>query len=300
MADYIAYFNGEWMPFSRVKRDPDDRVGVGDVVFDSMRTFDGKIYKLKEHVDRLYRSLRYVRIDPGLSPEEMTEASEETIRRNEHLRAEVGDFQLMPIVTRGPGLRAWNATQPSVTIKASPLPFFWFAHAYTGGMHAAIARTRSYPAEALDPKVKHFSRMNFHLAELEANDLDPGAWPILMDIDGNITEGAGYNVLIVSNGVIRSPTDRAILQGVSMGAMSELARQLDIPVVEEDLQPYHLYSADEVFFTSSSYCLLPVTYVDRREIADGKPGPITQQLLAAWSETVGVDIVDQAVQFARK
>ena len=105
---------------------------------------------------------------------------------------------------------------------------------------------------------------------------------------------------MVTDGVIRSPTDKAILQGVSRGMVFDLARQLDIPVVEEDLQPYDLYNADEAFFTTTSPCVLPVTKADNREIADGKPGPVTQQLLAAWSEAVGLDVVDQALRFAKK
>src|SRR4030066_334006 len=101
MADYTAYFNGEWMPASQVKIDPMDRgFLVGDAVFDVFRTFNGKSFRLKEHVDRLYRSLSYVRIDPGPSPEEMFKLSEEIIRRNEHLRAEVGDFVVWQSVPR--------------------------------------------------------------------------------------------------------------------------------------------------------------------------------------------------------
>ena len=122
----------------------------------------------------------------------------------------------------------------------------------------------------------------------------------MLDLDGNLSEGTGYNVLMVTDGVIRSPTDRAILQGVSRGMVFDLARQLDIPVVEEDLQPYDLYTADEAFFTTTSPCVLPVTKADNREVGDGKPGPITQQLLAAWSEAVGLDVVDQALRFAKK
>ena len=129
--------------------------------------------------------------------------------------------------------------------------------------------------------------------------MDPNAKAILTDADGNLTEGIGYNVLMVTDGVIRSPDDRSIIQGVSRGMVFDLARQLEIPFVEEDLQPYDLYTADEAFFSTTSRCIEPVTRVDGRQISDGKPGPITQQLLAAWSEAVGMDIVDQAVRFAR-
>ena len=300
MAEYTAYFNGEWVPFSQVKIDPMDRgFTVGDVVFDVARTFNGKSFRMKEHVDRLYRSLKYVRIDPGLSAEEMLDISEEAIRHNESLRADVGDYTVCQFVTRGPGRWTRTAGPPTVCVKVAPIDFGRFAQLFKAGAHGVISRTRSYPPESLDPKIKHYSRMNFNLAELEAADVDPDAWPILTDIQGNITEGTGYNVFLVADGVIRTAGDRSILQGVSRGMVFDLARQLNIPVAEEDLQPYDLYTADEAFFSATSPCVLPVTKVDRRPVGDGKPGPITQQLLAAWSEAAGMDIVDQALRFDR-
>ncbi len=300
MADYTAYFNGEWVPFSQVKIDPMDRgFMVGDVIFDVARTFGGKSFRMKEHIDRLYRSLKFVRIDPGLSPEDMLDISEETIRRNESLRSEVGDYTITQFVTRGPGGSARDAGPPAVCVKAAPVNFARFAQLFQDGAHGVITRTRSYPVESLDPKVKHYSRMNFNLADLEAADVDPDAWPILTDTDGNLTEGTGYNLFLVSDGVIRTPGDRNILQGVSRGMVFDLARQLGIPLVEEDLQPYDMYTADEAFFSSTSPCVLPVTKVDKRDVGEGRPGPIVQQLLAAWSESVGLDIVDQALRFDR-
>ena len=163
-----------------------------------------------------------------------------------------------------------------------------------------MVRTRSHSPDALDPKVKHHSRMNFTLAELEAEDVEPGAYPLLTDTDGNITEGIGYNVFLVTDGVIRTPGDRSLLQGVSRAMVFDLARQLEISLVEEDLQPYDLYTADEAFLTSTSPCVLPITRADKRQLGDGRPGPISQQLLAAWSEAVGMDIVDQAARFDRE
>jgi len=300
MTEYTAYFNGDWLPFSEVSISPLDRgFMVGDVVFDVARTFNGKGFRMKEHVDRLYRSLKFVRIDPGVSPKEMLDISEEVIQRNEPLRPEVGDFTVTQFVTRGPGSWARSAGPPTVCVKAGAIDFGRFAGLFNQGAHGVITRTRSHAVESLDPKIKSYSRMNFNLADLEAADVDPEAWPILTDKDGNLTEGTGYNMFLVTNGVIRTPGDRAILQGVSRGMVIDLARQLDIPLVEEDLQPYDMYTADEAFFSSTSPCVLPVTRVDRREVGDGKPGPVTQQLLAAWSESVGLDIVDQALQFNR-
>ena len=107
-----------------------------------------------------------------------------------------------------------------------------------------------------------------------------------------------FNILIVSDGVIRTSTDKAVLKGVSRAMVFDLAKQLDIPLVQEDIQPYDIYTAEEVFFTTTSPCVLPVTKVDNRQIGDGLPGRITQQLLASWSESVGMDIVDQALNYA--
>jgi len=298
VAEYTAYFKGEWMPFSQVKIDPMDRgFTVGDVVFDVARTFNGKSFRMEDHIQRLYRSLKFVRIDPGLSAKEMLDISEEVVQRNDHLRAEVGDFTITQFVTRGPGSSSRSAGPPAVCVKVAPIGFGRFADLFKDGAHGVITRTRSYPVESLDPKVKNYSRMNFNLADLEAADVDPEAWPILTDADGSLTEGTGYNVFLVTDGVIRTPGDRNILQGVSRGMVFDLARQLNIPLVEEDLQPYDLYTADEAFFSGTSPCILPVSKVDQREIGDGRPGPIVQQLLSAWSETVGMDIVDQALQF---
>lgn len=300
MEHFIAYYNGEWMPFGEVKVHPQDRgFTVGDVVFDVERTFNGKSFRMKEHIDRLYRSLKYVRIDPGMTADEMLDLSEEAISRNEQYRGPVGDYRVNQWVTRGVGGVGYPEGPPAVCINILPLDFARYASSYEHGKHGVITKTRSYPPEALDPKIKHHSRMNFNLATLEANDVDPGAWALLLDMEGNLSEGIGYNYFLVTDGVIRTATDRAILQGVSRGMVFDLARQLDIPVVEEDLQPYDLYTADEAFFASTSYCVLPLTVVDKRPIGDARPGPITRQLLAAWSEAVGLDIVDQALQFAR-
>ena len=300
VSEYTAYFDGDWVPWGEVNIDPMDRgFLVGDCVYDVARTFNGKSFRMKDHIDRLYRSLKFIRLDPGLSPEEMTEISEEALQRNEHLRADVGDLSFRQFVTRGPGRWTRDAGPPTVVVRVSSVGFHQYAHLFETGAHGVIARTRSYASGTTEPKLKHQSRMNFNLADLEVNDVDPEAWPIITDTEGNITEGTGYNVALVTDGVIRTPTDRSILQGVSQMVMKELAEQLNIPIVEEDLQPYDLYTADEVFFPSSSMCVLPVTKVDNRQVADGKPGPITQQILAAWSETVGVDIVDQALRFGQ-
>lgn len=292
-SDYQAYFNGEWMAYGDVRIPPADRgFSVGDLVFEVERTFGGKPFRLKQHIDRLYRSLTYVRMSAGMSAQEMTAITEEAVERAKADHPETGDFWMRQIVTRGT-VDLFDPPSPTVLIHVGEQGF-WYADLYDTGMHGVIAKTRAYSPQALDPKIKHYSRMNFVLAHQEAHDVEPGAWPILLDDRGFLAEGNGQNVFIVTDGALRTPTDYAALQGVSRGMTIDLARQIGIPSIEEDLQPYDLYTADEAFWTTTSMCVMPMTMVDRRAIADGKPGPMSQRLLAAWSEAVGVDIVGQA------
>ena len=302
MQDYTAFFNGEWVPHSEVKIDPFDRgFLMGDSIYDVERTFDGKIFRLHEHMERLYRSLQYTRIDPGLTQDEMAEVTEEVVRRNESLRPAGGDWSVRQVVTRGrsptysQGLPS-DAETPTVIVSALPIDFGGHARYYENGAAVVFPTARSYSTNALDPKAKHYSRANFVQAQLQAADIDPNAFPVLLDQDGNIAENVGGNFMIVTGGVIRTPSDHNILQGISRMTVIDLADQLGIPIVEEDLQPYDAYTADEAFLTNSIYQLLPVASIDGRNIGDDVPGPVSKKLLAAWSELVGVDIVDQALQ----
>ena len=300
MDQFGGYHNGNWLPMNQIRPDPADRgVTLGDQITDVERTFNGKSFRMQEHIHRLYKSLKYVRIDPGIRADQMLALSEEGIRRNDHLRPEGQGICIAHVITRGAcGPRAWGAGSPNTYIKYSLQDYDLFAPHYRKGVHGVITRTRSYEPAALDPKVKHLSRLNMSLAELEANDADPGAWPILSDMVGNITEGSGYNVFIVTDGVLATPTNRALLAGISRCMVFDLAKQMDIPVHVQDLQPYDVYTADECFFTSTPFSILPVTYVDRRPIGDGVPGLMTNRLLTAWSDAVGIDIVAQALKFA--
>ena len=289
-SNFETYFNGDWIPYREVMINPEDRgFTLADVVFDIGRTFNGKPFALDHHIDRMYRSLQYVRIDPGMTSEDMTSICEEAVQRNHKYLEEAGDFTIHPWVTRGVG--AVNDSIPTVCISIKPVNFAAFANAYVDGVKAVIAKTRSYSTDMMDPKVKHHNRMNFVLAELEAKDVDPKALPVLMDGNGNLTEGSGYNVFLVKDGVLKTPKGTSILWGVSRRTVMEVANN----IVEEDLQPYDIYTADEVFFTRTSPRITPVNSIDNRLIGDGKPGPMTKQLLAAHSERVGVDIVDQAL-----
>ena len=299
MQDFVAYFNGNWLPHSECKLHIDDRgVRLGDAVYDVERTFDGKIFDLEGHIDRFYRSLGYVRINPGLTKEEIAEITLEVVRRNDHLRTAGNDFMVRQIVTGGSAWSAADRNRPNVYVGAGYLNFKRFAHLYEQGCHVVFARTRAYHPTSVDPKVKHYSRLNFVLAELEAIDVDPGAWPVLLDHDGNISEGTTFNFGLVKDGIIYTAGDRNALQGISQNVIRRLAQDLGIRAVEGELQPYDAYSADEAFVLASSYCLLPVSKVDNRPLKAETPGPVVRRLLQAWSELVDVDIVEQARQQA--
>ena len=302
MTEYTAYLNGEFIPQSECKLHVSDSgIRRGDSVYDVERTFSGKIFRLRDHMERLYRSLNYVRIDTGLTLEEMEEITLDLVRRNEPLREQGEDFRITHIVTRGPGFRTTDKVPPTVCITVGSIDFSAHARFFKTGVHAVFPRTRGYPPQSLDPKLKHFSRMNFNLADLEAADIDPDAFAILLDLDGNISEGTAVNFFIVNKGVVRTPGDSNLLQGITRLALEELAGRVGIPYVEETLQPYDAYNADEAFITNTSQCVLPVSRIDNRLIGGGEvPGPVTKQLWAAWSEMVGLDFVDQAIQYAAK
>jgi branched-chain amino acid aminotransferase len=188
---------------------------------------------------------------------------------------------------------------PTVIVSVSPIDWS-FAKQYEKGAPVVIPSVRSYSSSSLDPKVKHYSRGNFALAQLEVGDIDGDAYAVLLDQDGNLTEGTTNNFFVVTDGVIRTAKDTSILQGISRMAVFDLAHQLNIPIVEEDLQPYDAYTADEAFLANSVFQLLPINAIDKRGVKDAVPGPISKQLLAAWSELVGVDIVGQALEQAKR
>jgi len=300
MAELTAYFNGEFVPDSQCVIHATDRgFRTGDVVYDLQRTFDGKIFRLREHLERFMRSLKFTRLDPGLDIDQLEELTREVVQRNEPLRQAGGDFTITQFVTRGRGKSIIDPVPPTVCILPQRIDFTQFGKFYRSGVHVVIPRTRSYSTESLDPKVKHYSRMNFVIANLEAADVDPEAYPVLLDENGNIAEHIAGNFYLVTNGVLRMPSDHSTLQGDTQRVIKDLAKQLGIPTEEEDLQPYDAYTADEIFLTNTTYCILPAGKIDNRLVGHAVPGPVTRQLQSAWSELVGIDFVDQALNAVR-
>jgi len=294
MQDFTAYHNGEWKPWSDVKIDPLDLGFVlGDTVFETLRTFNGKPLIWKEHVERIYRSLKYTRMNCGLNPEEMYSMLVEGINKNKNLLKECGDFNIWLQISRGTSMDG----PPTIFAQYKPVPFDTFTDWYRDGAHVVFAKTKSHSFQTIDPKIKHSSRMNFVLAQLETKDIDPNALTALTDLDGHVTEGTSFNIMTVKDGVIKTPTDSNILQGVSRDVVIRLAKNLSLEILEENIQPYDLVTADEVFLSRTTPGIVPVSKVDNVDIEGEIPGPITQKLLAAYGELVGFDLMDQAFSY---
>ena len=300
MSELISYFNGDFVPDSQCTVHIHDRgFRYGDAVFDIERTFNGKPFRIREHLERFMRSLKYARLGPGFSIDEWEELTLEVLRRNEASRKPGHDFFVGQYVSRGWSNHVLDEVPLTICIRPWELEFDAWAKGYKVGVHCVIVKTKSYSPEAMDSKVKHNNRLNFALAHLEATDVDPEAYPLLTDDRGYVTENNQANVALVTDGVIKYPTDRSSLPGDSRRLVHEIAGNMGIPIVAEDLQPYDFYTADEIFLTNSAYCVMPVGRIDNRDVRTEVPGPVTEKLQAAWSELVGMDIVDQALSYRR-
>jgi branched-chain amino acid aminotransferase len=294
----VAWFNGEFMPEGQVVIPFRDRSWkYGDGAFDMTRTFDGRPFRLKEHIDRFYRSLRYLRIDPGIAPGKMIELSEEVIARNEHLRPSAGDWWVGQRVSRGVdavGDEGWTHTGPNVVIEVLPLPLKKRAKFFRDGADVMVTVMRRTSPTMLSPRAKMHNYLNMIVAQMPVKAADPDAWAILLDENGNLAEGLGSNIFIVRDGRLLTPQQHYVLPGVSRQMALDLATSLQIPWEERDLDLFDAETADEIFLTSTSLCILPVRSFNGGKVAAGKiPGPVTAKLMAAYSKEVGCDFVRQ-------
>ncbi|HZV06549.1 MAG TPA: aminotransferase class IV [Gemmataceae bacterium] len=300
MNEPLVYLNGQLIPASQAHiAIYDAGIVLGATVTEQSRTFHKHLWRLDEHLDRLFRSLRYTRMDIGLSKEQLAGISQELIEHNARLLDDAGELGLIHFVTAGEhptyaGMSGRPArTTPTVCAHTYPLPFELWEKKMLAGVHVVTPSIRHVPPQCYDPKVKYRSRMHFYLADQEARRIDPEASALLLDLDGNVTETSTANFLIVERGTIVSPTTVNTLPGISRAMVIELAGKLGIPFVERDVQVYNVMNADEAFLTSTPYCLMPVTKINGAPIGDGKPGAMTRRLLAAWSAEVGLDIEKQ-------
>jgi branched-chain amino acid aminotransferase len=297
----VVYLNGEYVPESRATVSISDRGFIyGDAVFDTARTFGGKIYRLQEHVDRLFRSLRYVQIDPGLTPAEFCAISEQVVERNLHLLGEDDDCWVFLRVTRGPnypdgpGDKGGGDVGATVIVTCVPLPLAKRAPLFRDGIDVVVPSTRRTPPESLNPAAKTHNYLNLIVAGLETQKTSPDAWPLLLDTRGFLTEGSGSNIFLVHDGKVRTPKAQYVLAGVSRAVTMDLCRAEGIEISEDDLAPYDAATADEAFITSTSLCLCPMRSFNGSTIGEGVvPGPVTAKLMDAYKAEVGADYVAQ-------
>jgi branched-chain amino acid aminotransferase len=292
MDNLWAHFNGKWISASELHVAVDD-VGflLGATVTERLRTFRHQVFRLDEHLRRLRRSLEIVRLDVEAIVPCVARAVPEFVVRNRGLITQDDDWSLTAFVT--PGVA--GSGNPTVCVHGLPLQFQQWAEKYDAGLPVVISDIRQVPSECWPAELKCRSRMHFYLADRVAAAQRPGARAVLLDEDGYVAESTTANVLAYRAGEgLVSPPRQHILAGVSLGVVQELATRLGIPFVMRPLAVEEFRAADEVMLASTSVCLLPVVECDGTPIGGGKPGPVFHQLLAAWSELVGVDVAEQA------
>ena len=299
MQNRKVYISGDLVPDNEAKISIyDSAVLLGDTVTESTRTFNYKPFKLIEHVDRLYKSLKLTRIDSGMTKEEMIKVSENLLEVNKETYGVNEDCWLVHNISRGLSITGGNPTlqvsKATVMIYTQPMVLLPWAKFYKEGCHAVTPSCRVIPSQSLDPRLKNRSRLFYTLGEMEAKLVDPDAQSIMLDIHGNVAENKGGNIFIVRDGKLITPTTANCLEGLTRNTTIEVAKSLNIEVIEAVIQPYDLSTADELFMTSTPYSIMPATKYNGLTIADGKVGSITKKLLQGWSDRVGLDIVKQA------
>ncbi len=297
----LAYVNGELVLQRDASIHIHDRGFIyADGVFDTLRTFQGKLFRLEEHIDRLLDSLAYARIDAGLSRQQWAEATESVVAANRPFLPEGEDYWVTQRVTTGVHhfyAEDAEASPPTIIIDCVPLPLRVRASFYVNGVDAVVAARRRIPPEALSPNAKTLNYMNMMLAQREVSASSPGAWALMCDRNGNLAEGAGCNAFFVKKGVVYTPTTEFVLDGISRQVVIELCGKLGIELREEDISPYRGATADEAFLTSTSLCAVPLGSLNGRRLPDGVPGPVTKRIMEAFSDLVGMDYVGQYLRF---
>jgi len=286
----IIYIDGKYLPKDEARVSVFDHGFLyGDGVFEGIRAYNGKVFRLQEHLDRMYDSARTIDLTVPVSKEEMAEIILETIRRNK-----LKNGYIRPLVSRGVGdlgLDPRKCPKASVIVIAVEWGAM-YGDLYEKGLKAITVSIRRNPADALPPNVKSLNYLNNIMAKIEAN-YKGGDEAIFFDTNGYLAEGSGDNIFIVKNGVIFTPPTLNNLRGVTRAVVLEIAKSHGFTLVEQNLGYYDMYSADEVFVTGTAAEVGPIVLIDGRAIGTGKPGPVTRQLMAAFktvTETEGTPI----------
>jgi branched-chain amino acid aminotransferase len=304
----IVYFNDRFVPESEARVSIyDSALNFGDMAFEVTRTYHQRPFRLREHLERLFHSLSQMRIDPQVDIETLERLTEETLARNVPNEPADVDWNIIHHVSRGPvpGFQAAftpEQLRPTLIISCFPLvtKLAALANVYETGLDLVVPPQRALPHELLDASIKNRSRWHYQLANLQAQEISPGAAAVLIDPDGFLTEGTSANLFLVRNGKLETPAPRNLLPGITRGVVLELAARLGIPAAETDLTPADALTADEIFLTSTSIGVVHGRSFDGRQIGDGLAGPITRQLRAALDQEVGLDFAGQARSYAAK
>ncbi|QXO95248.1 branched-chain-amino-acid transaminase [Methanospirillum purgamenti] len=277
------YIDGNFYPKEEAKVSVFDHGFLyGDGVFEGIRAYSGRIFRLEEHLDRLYDSAKTIDLKVPITKEEMTAAIIETCKRNN-----LKDAYIRPIVSRGVGdlgLDPRKCSKACVVIMAVEWGAM-YGDLYEKGLKAITVSVRRNPAEALPPNVKSLNYLNNILAKIEAN-CKGGDEAIFFDTNGYVSEGSGDNIFVVKNGVIITPPTLNNLRGITRMVAIEIANSLGFSVVERNMGYYDLYCADEVFVTGTAAEVAPITWIDGRDIGTGKPGPVTRQCMEQFKNVV--------------
>jgi branched-chain amino acid aminotransferase len=275
----LIYLNGKFVEEEQATVSVFDHGFLyGDGVFEGIRAYDGRVFRLEDHVRRLFDSAQAIMLRIPISQEEMCEAILETLRRN-NLR----DAYIRPIVSRGYGdlgLDPNKCPKPSVIIIAVEWGAM-YGNLYEIGLTAVSVTVRRNAPDSLPPNIKSLNYLNNILAKIEAN-IKGGNEAIILDSRGLVSEGSGDNIFVIKGGKIYTPYTINNLKGITREAVFEAASSRGYQLWERDLGLFDLYTADEVFVTGTAAEVAPVTKVDGRVVGTGKPGPITKDLMAAF------------------
>jgi len=282
--DPDVYIDGKFYPKSEAKVSVFDHgLLYGDGVFEGIRAYNGRVFKLERHIERLFMSAKAISLDIGRTEDQVCQAILETLRRNK-----ITDGYIRPVVTRGvgdigidPRKCKQGATLIIITI---PFPAL-YGDKYDKGLKVVTASYRRVPPQVLSPSIKSLNYLNNILARIEGNQR--GADEVIMlDMQGYVSEATADNIFIVQGKTVISPYSSTNLPGVTRETVFKLARKLKVPIRERPFTMYDLWAANEVFLTGTAAEIAPVVEADGRVIGDGKPGKVTKQLMAAFRKLV--------------
>ena len=276
------YIDGEFYDKENAKISVFDHgLLYGDGVFEGIRFYNGRVFRLDEHMNRLFDSARAIALNIGLDKAAVAEATLETIRQNN-----LQDGYIRLVVTRGVGdlgLNPYLCPKASIFIIASAITLYP-AEKYQNGLDVVTCATRRIPHGALSPMVKSLNYLNNVMAKIEAINAGAGEG-LMLNEQGFVAECTGDNIFIVKNGVISTPPIASgALAGVTRAVVFDLAREFGIPIFEPMMTRYDIFTADECFLTGTAAEVIPAVNLDTRPIGDGKPGPVTRRLMARFSE----------------